>query len=540
MALSGIDLRPDLAEIVKQILAEHVPECEVRAFGSRATWTAMEYSDLDLVVVGDGPLDWRTMGRLKEAFEESRLPVRVDVLDWHSILDGFKAKIEGSQVVIQKPTRSKIWPTTQLGQVVDLRLSNVDKKSKTNEEPVLLCNYTDIYKNDFIHAGIDFMMATATKREILKCSLKRLDVVITKDSEAYDDIGVPALIREDISQLVCGYHLAILRPLPSELDGNFLFYVLRIREVRHQFSSFANGVTRFGLRKADIGLVQIPYPSLTKQRGIANILRTLDDKIELNRRMCRTLEEMAQALFKSWFVDFDPVRAKMEGRWRPGESLPGLPAHLYDLFPDRLVDSELGPIPEGWAVQSLDQIADFTNGLAMQRFPPDSDEWLPVIKIAEMRRGYTTKTGKASRSIAPRYVIEDGDVLFSWSGSLELVMWSHGPGALNQHLFKVTSDQYPRWFYWGWTHEHLNDFREIAAGKATTMGHIRRQHLTEANVAVPPAEILKAGDTPLAALLRQQVAYAVQNRTLATLRDELLPKLVSGELRIPVAETATE
>ena len=106
-------------------------------------------------------------------------------------------------------------------------------------------------------------------------------------------------------------------------------------------------------------------------------------------------------------------------------------------------------------MRGLDGIADFTNGLALQRFPPDGDEWLPVIKIAEMRRGYTEKTGKASADLDPRYIVEDGDVLFSWSGSLALVLWAHGRGALNQHLFKVTSDEFPRWFYWGWLHEHL-------------------------------------------------------------------------------------
>ena len=284
-------------------------------------------------------------------------------------------------------------------------------------------------------------------------------------------------------------------------------------------------------------LAAIPYPDIgvDEQRAIAHVLGTLDDKIELNRRMNETLEAMARALFRSWFVDFEPVRAKMEGRWRSGESLPGLPSHLHPLFPDRLVPSELGDIPEGWQVRGLDGIADFTNGLALQRFPPEGDEWLPVIKIAEMRRGYTEKTGKASASIDPKYIVGDGDVLFSWSGSLELVLWSHGRGALNQHLFKVTSDQFPRWFYWGWLHEHIDDFRGIAAGKATTMGHIQRHHLTDAKVAVPPEEFLEAANGMLDSLIEQQVAHAVQNRDLARLRDTLLPRLVSGVLRVEAA-----
>jgi len=127
-------------------------------------------------------------------------------------------------------------------------------------------------------------------------------------------------------------------------------------------------------------------------------------------------------------------------------------------------------------------------------------------------------------------------VLFSWSGSLELVLWSHGRGALNQHLFKVTSNEFSRWFYWGWLHQHLDDFRGIAAGKATTMGHIQRHHLTDAKVAVPPTEILRAADGTLGSLLQQQVALAVQSRDFATLRDTLLPRLVSGQLRLKSKE----
>ena len=267
-------------------------------------------------------------------------------------------------------------------------------------------------------------------------------------------------------------------------------------------------------------------PPLEEQRAIARVLGTLDDRIELNRRMSETLEEMARALFRSWFVDFDPVRAKAEGR--PS----GLPPDLDALFPASFEASELGEIPAGWEVRSLDEIATFTNGLALQRFPPEGDEWLPVIKIAEMKRGYTEKTGKASTSIDQRYIVDDGDLLFSWSGSLEMVLWTHGRGALNQHLFKVTSDEFPRWFYLGWTREHLDEFRRIAAGKATTMGHIQRHHLTDAKVAAPPPEVVAAGDAAVARLVEQQVRHAVGARTVAAQRDVLLPRLVSGEMRV--------
>ena len=228
------------------------------------------------------------------------------------------------------------------------------------------------------------------------------------------------------------------------------------------------------------------------------------------------------------------------GRSRdPYDTGPPLPPGLDALFPASFEASELGEIPAGWEVRSLDKIATFTNGLALQRFPPEGDEWLPVIKIAEMKRGYTEKTGKASASIDSRYIVEDGDLLFSWSGSLELVLWTNGRGALNQHLFKVTSEDFPRWFYLGWTREHLDEFRGIAAGKATTMGHIQRHHLTDAKAVVPPPDLVATADATLAAVVKQQVGCAIQARALAAQRDTLLPRLVAGELRVSMGGKRT-
>jgi type I restriction enzyme S subunit len=272
-------------------------------------------------------------------------------------------------------------------------------------------------------------------------------------------------------------------------------------------------------------------PPLPEQRAIAHILGTLDDKIELNRKMNETLEAMAGSIFKSWFVDFEPVRAKMDGRWRRGESLPGLSADFYDLFPSCLVDSELGKIPEPWAVQSLDQIADYLNGLALQRYPPESKDYLPVIKIAQLHAGHTLGADRASVNIPAEYMVKDGDLLFSWSGSLEVVIWCGGRGALNQHLFKVTSSQFEKWFYYLWTKHHLPGFAAIAAGKATTMGHIQRHHLSQAKALVPSADLLRFADDLIAPLIQMSIMNNVESRTLAATRDALLPKLMSGEIR---------
>ena len=272
----------------------------------------------------------------------------------------------------------------------------------------------------------------------------------------------------------------------------------------------------------------VDIPDRKTQVATASILSALDDKIELNRRMNATLEAMARALFQSWFVDFDPVRAKAEGRQPVG-----MDADTAALFPDSFEASALGPIPKGWQINSIDEIANFLNGLALQKFPVAGEKSLPVIKIAQLKNGHDTlRSDRCARKIPEEFVVQNGDVLFSWSGSLEVEIWSGGEGALNQHLFKVTSARYPKWFYYLWIITHLEDFRSIASGKATTMGHIQRKHLTAAKALVPSHELMVRMHEILNPIIEQANAFELQVKELRQLRDALLPKLLSGELRI--------
>ncbi len=546
----SVDLNPNYLATVERILAEHVPECEVRALGSRATWTAKDYSDLDLAVVGEGPLHWRKLSRLKEAFEESSLPMRVDVLDWHSISESFHREIERDYVVVQKGAEQATaggWRRVVLGDVIDLQLSSVDKKSKANEQAVQLCNYTDVYNNNFIHADMNFMVATATEREIAKCSLTTGDVVITKDSEKHDDIGVPALVREDVPNLVCGYHLAILRPRLSEVDGTYLFYALSTDETQQQFHSFANGITRFGLRKADIGLVEIPLPPLPEQRAIAHVLGTLDDKIELNRRMNETLEEMARALFKSWFVDFEPVRAKMEGRWRRGESLPGLPADLYDLFPDRLVDSELGEIPEGWGVEAFGDCIEVARGLSYKGSGLSSNG-MPMHNLNSVYEGGGYKDDSVkyyNGDFQERHVTRPGDVIVTNTeqghnrlliGFAAIVPKRFGDyGLFSHHIYRVRSKS-----SFALTPDYICQLLNTAAmhdtvsgyATGTTVNMLPVDALKIPPVVIPPVQLVTTYSAIAEATRVRQEQFIEESRSLADQRDGLLPRLVSGEVRV--------
>ena len=274
---------------------------------------------------------------------------------------------------------------------------------------------------------------------------------------------------------------------------------------------------------------EIFLPTILEQKRISDALGHIDDLIALNIAKSKTIENIAQTIFKSWFIDFDPVKAKMAG-----EKPAGMDAATAALFPDSMLESELGLIPKGWEVRSLDEISEYLNGLAMQKFPvTDGDEQLPVIKIAQLRAGNTQGADVASGLLDSRFIIKDGDILFSWSGTLEVETWTGGPGALNQHLFKVSGKTVPDWYSYLSTKSFLSFFREIASGKATTMGHIQRGHLSESKLAIPNLELLNRATEIIEPLISLKIKTSIESRNLAEIRDSLLPRLISGELQIP-------
>lgn len=346
-------------------------------------------------------------------------------------------------------------------------------------------------------------------------------------------VGKLALVPLDAPKYVCSPQTTFWRCLDlNRLDRRYLYYFMMSDDFREQLDArkgetdMADYVSLTAQRE-----LKVTIPPVEIQRAIARILGALDDKIELNRRMNHTLEEMARALFKSWFVDFDPITTKAEGR------VPfGMNAEMASLFPAEFEETEhedFPQIPTGWSLANLDDIANYENGLALQKFPPEGNDFLPVIKIRELRQGFADESSdRASTNIKESCVLSDGDVVFSWSGSLMIDLWCGGKGALNQHLFKVTSETYPKWFYYFWTEYHLSDFQDIAAGKATTMGHIQRHHLTSAKVIVPTEKVLERVNKTIAPLLYSIVKNRVQNKNLASIRDSLLPKLLSGEIKV--------
>lgn len=316
--------------------------------------------------------------------------------------------------------------------------------------------------------------------------------------------------------------MVALRAHPSRIYPKYLFAALRSRDVRDQIDRMQVGTMIPHFKKGDFDKLMIPMPSRAEQRRVGDMYFTYSAKIDVNRRVSETLEEMSRALFKSWFVDFDPARAKAEGRDT------GLPPHIADLFPDRLVSSELGEIPEGWMWRRLPEVATFLNGLALQKYPAERGEVsLPVIKIAQLRALAAGGADRASALVPNEYIIEEGDLLFSWSGSLLVDYWTGGTGALNQHLFKVTPlGGHELAFIRQGLLLHLDRFRAIAAHKATTMGHIKRGDLNDALVAVPPDATAISLQARIATLDAKILALRSQSRSVAVSRDELMRKLI--------------
>ena len=251
----------------------------------------------------------------------------------------------------------------------------------------------------------------------------------------------------------------------------------------------------------EIYSINVDLPDLATQRKVVSVLELLDNKIQDNNKINDNLEQQAQAVFRQELL-------------------------------------QNGELPPNWTTGSLLDIADYLNGLAMQKFRPvDGERGLPVLKIKELRQGFCDYSSElCSPNIKPEFIVHDGDVIFSWSGSLLVDLWCGGTCGLNQHLFKVTSVKYPKWFYYTWTAHHLARFVAIAADKATTMGHIKREDLAKAEVIIPDVASMERIGGVLQPIYNLVINQRIENRKLSMLRDSLLPKLMSGELDVSAIE----
>lgn len=296
--------------------------------------------------------------------------------------------------------------------------------------------------------------------------------------------ALPCVTNQQINAII---------PNRAVVDCDFLYYLTR--DLYETLTTLGGDGTAVPiLNKSDFENIEVTIPHLPEQKAIAAVLSSLDDKIDLLHRQNKTLEAMAASLFRQWFVE---------------------------------------EVQENCEERPLSSIANFLNGLACQKYPPKNElEKLPVLKIRELTSGISEASDWATSEVKPEYIVDAGDVIFAWSASLMVKVWDGERCVLNQHLFKVTSDEFPKWFYLMWCKHHLAEFIAISASHATTMGHIKRGDLDAAMVCIPSPEDLKAMSEQMTPLLDKQISISKQIRTLEKLRDTLLPKLMSGEMRV--------
>lgn len=324
----------------------------------------------------------------------------------------------------------------------------------------------------------------------------------------------------------------------SRFCPEFVYYNLSLR--KGEIQGLAGGSAQPILNKSTFAQIALSAPGFNEQRRISAALRPLDDRITLLREINATLDAIAQALFKSWFVDFDPVRRKVEGR-----APDGMDEATAALFPDSFEESEFGLVPKGWGASPVYDLATYINGAAYKAFEPNSERrGLPIIKIAELKSGVTPQTAYSEIAMPEKYRIEMGDVLFSWSGnpdtSIDTFVWHHDQAWLNQHIFRVIPHAPEERSFVLQVLRHLRPvFAELARNKQTTgLGHVTVADMKRLLVIRPDKTMLDCFNQMVGPIQKRVFENEIQAQTLATLRDTLLPRLISGQLRLPEAETA--
>ncbi len=359
-------------------------------------------------------------------------------------------------------------------------------------------------------------------------------------------LGRVSMIRRDDPKGIISQALLILRPDKSVVVPKYLYYFISSARGFNSLVEVSTGSVQVNIaRRSIIENTELPLPPIYEQQAIACILGALDDKIELNRRMNQTLEEMARAIFKSWFVDFDPVRAKAASR-----QLPGFAHHIADLFPDTLVGSALGEIPEDWRVGTLADFTDLLGGYAFK-----SKDWIgqgtPVVKIGSVKPGIVdlsqvSYVSHEVASAASRFRLDVADLLIGMTGyvgEVGLVPPTQNLPLLNQRVGKfVLEEKGTRrlGFVYGLTRRPEFKTAVIARSHGTAQANVSAQAILSIEVVIPPKPLRDCFDDLCRPLLDRILANHGESHILSDVRDTLLPKLISGELRIPDAKRIVE
>ena len=512
----AIDITYEQRRTILDLLERHLPTTEAWAYGSRAKWTARPQSDLDLVVFAT-PEQSSRVSDLREVFEESDLPFRIDMFVWDDVPESFRKQIEAEHVVLvdgsdplfegSSAGKTDRWTENLLGELTD----NFDSV----RVPV---KQADRQPGPYPYYG-----ASGIVDRIDDYLFDGEYLLIAEDGENLRTRKTPVAFLAH-GKFWVNNHAHIVR---GNHKGNtrYLMYAMSGLDI----SGYLTGSTMPKLTQRNVNRIRLRTPPLPEQRAIAHILGTLDEKIELNRRMNETLEAMARSLFKSWLVDFDPVRAKMEGRDT------GLPKHIADLFPDRLVDSELGEIPEGWEARTLGDIVSLNPESWKSSCPPQAVSYVDLTsaKWGRIENVETYPWEKAPRRA--RRVLRKRDTIMATvrpgNGSFALI---DEDGLTGSTGFAVLRPQnvYDRELVWcvATSSENIDRLAHLADGGAYPAIH--PDSILATPVVLPDRVVRRAFSVPTGALLYRSKASKSESRFLADLRGAALPKLLSGGLRL--------
>lgn len=347
---------------------------------------------------------------------------------------------------------------------------------------------------------------------------KKGDLIVAMTEQTDGLLGSCAIVPED-NLYLHNQRLGLITVCNGAADKMFIYHLFKSRFIRRQLRLTATGSKVKHTSPDRIYDLKVYLPPVAEQKKIAAVLSSLDAKIDINNRINAESESMVKTLYNYWFVQFDFP----DKNGKPYKSSGG--KMVYDEQLKR-------EIPEGWGVNSLWDIADYFNGLAMQNYRPVSKDYLKVIKIREMNGGFSDSTEKARTDIPKEAIIDNGDILFSWSATLDVKVWSKGKGALNQHIFKVTSKHYPKSFIYFELLNYLHHFKMLAERRKTTMGHITQEHLKQSRIIIPKLKLIKELEGMVSPVFKKMLILKQENQQLTQLRDWLLPMLMNGQVRV--------
>ena len=382
-------------------------------------------------------------------------------------------------------------------------------------------------------------VSDSDRDRLSKYSLKPGDIVFSR----VGSVDRRALVRDGEDGWLFSGRCLRVRAQPEKIDSAFLSYYLGHESVKNYIRAVAVGATMPSINTKILSQLPVSYPPILEdQKAIAHMLGTLDDKIELNQKMNQTLEEIAKAIFKSWFVDFDPVRAKAEGRPT------GLPSEISDLFPDELVDSEIGEIPKGWGVKTISDLADCVGGATPSTKNPEfwdggQHTWTSPKDLSDSKSIHLLKTDRKITDAGLKKIssglLPVGTVLLSSRAPVGYLALTTEPTAINQgYIALKPKNGISNYFLFHWCESHLDDIKNRASG--TTFSEISKAAFRPIPAIEPCNEVMGKFHEFSAPIYERILMASKEMETLADLRDTLLPKLISGELRIPDAEKFLE